>query len=128
MKIVFLNIWNWWRNLDKAEVMLIDYDLTTGKMKAIGWDGKKVPYFCDNWSESLWNELRYYCRINSSVPTKIFIWAGYKYKHLAYNEPIDSYLDNPKLLSTGQGFHFHTGEKRPVNENEICCRTCGRAY
>lgn len=97
----------------KRPIMLVYYDKVDNTVECFDWYSQKISLLSGPFTLELWNEASKYCCVDSdeSLCTRIYIWAGMLDKHLAYNEPIDSYIKNPSLLNYGQGFHYGSGKQ-----------------
>lgn len=104
---------------NKYEIMTVSYDLTTNTIECVDWISRKINPFCGEMTPELWKNIYHYCRLKKHPNcTKIYIWAGMDRKHLAYNEPIENYINNPSSLKTGQGFHYGSGKRYDTTLNK----------
>lgn len=113
----------WWREQQKASIMYVCYDLTDNTLITYDWISQRISPFSGKFSSDKWKEIKEYCEGR----TTIYVWAGMDKKHLAYNEPIQNYLEDENLLRTGQGFHFGSGIRYGVVEKPKC-PCCDRHY
>ena len=89
------------------EVMIVYYELNRNYITCLNWYGERQPYHSGTLTDELWSVIKKHCSLKSEnrhrSSTKIYIWAGHKEKHLAYNEPVDAYINDAALLKTGRG-------------------------
>lgn len=134
MLLKILKIWNFIaavadrlnRLLDPPrDIMLVMVDIIDGQesVECQDWLSNRISPLCGKRTAQRWNEIKQHC----SKDTRIYIWAGMERKHLAYNEHIAPYLEDEKLLHTGNGFHYGSGRHYELKHLEsVNCPTCGQ--
>lgn len=127
MRKLWKNIVDKWWDYQKTEIMLIQYNVVTNKIECKDWISQKIAPFSGQLTPELWKELKPYCKLGNRPHTALYIWAGFGKKHLAHGEPVDNYLDDYKLLQTGQGFDTNSGV-RYGQKSTLKCPTCKRIY
>jgi len=108
-------------------IMLVHYDVDTKEIELIDWIGQRIVK--KTLWPGLWDSLKPNFRLSENtdglMPTRIYIWS--KKECLAYCEPIDNYVDNYALLSTGHGFTVSSGV-RYGESMALKCKCCGRKW
>ena len=126
---ILIASFNWFasfflKSVGERQIMIVDYDLTTNEITCKNWLSEDI--LSGEYSKELWEKIKPMCRVQGYPKgTVIFIWAGMERKHLAYNEPIENYLNDPELLKTGQGFSWES-KVRYGESSRLRCKSCGQ--